>query len=232
MTPDHRRPTLGVLLLAALSIGCEGYPDLPHQAADAPVRCRPDSIPPILTLEEAIDRVDEDGDGMLTADDLRPGEAVVILSVHGIHLGTGTPAQEGFSIHRHWRSFLSTAPADTEYWVAGVLTDCWPGMFLQIGFGSMEPAGNRVAERTYPRIGMFPDIPWFEIVGSSDRFSEGTMTVSHVGPTRLSGHLNGIMGTSLMNRIPVGRAHGQQIVVHAFAFRDIIDAAAVLNEDR
>jgi hypothetical protein len=79
---------------------------------------------------------------------------------------------------------------------------------------------------------MFPDIPWFEIVGSLDRFSEGTMTVTHVGPTRLSGHLNGILGTSLMNRVPVGRAHGQQIVLHAFAFHDIIDATALLNEDR
>lgn len=218
---------LWIAAAAPLVSGCV-RPLRPYEAF---VECRPDDAAPLESLDEAIAVVDADGDGVLTANDLRPGEAIAILSVRGVHFASGLLSQSGFSIHAARQSYLVPVPiVDREAWVMELRANCLPELILNVGFGSENPPADRVREQAYGHVSVFPDIPTLEILGFGDQIREGTMTISHVGPTRVSGHMSGFVGTALVAAIPEMRPTGQQIIINALAFRDILDFGAPPDE--
>lgn len=224
---------LASVWMAAQAVGCapEGrppcgwgcpYDTMENRPFDTAVTCRNPGAPPIDSVEEAVAKLDTDGDGLLTDLDLRPGEARVVLRLEGVHESTGQPSEAGVSLHSDFQADFNIAPYDPQWGIFSVL-DCMPEAQTLMWF-QFDEGAEYITTGTYPAVALAFSVPAYEVGTAPHRGPQEISGVGHItqiSETHASGYFEGRMATPLAAAIPEFRPTGQEVVVEAMAFRDL-----------
>lgn len=167
-----------------------------------------------LSPEEGVAQLDRDGDGLLTAKDLQPGQVGTVL----VWLGPSGPV--GTSVHLSSESPMMTYGINDRWesmWgVDEFFRDCDPNLNVGVGF-QQEDRDLIQLEVGAHEMGVSVHAQALEISGHA-YMSDGVMRITQVHP-KFSGHMEG-SGTVHLESDLTGAPVGQAIRVVAFAFRD------------
>jgi len=208
-----RPPTIAAFLYL---VACSEIP-LADRPYDTVVDCRKDDAPPLdATLADAIARTDQDGDGILTEDDLRPGESRFVLRVEGTHTRTGSSVDPGYSTHSQvYGNYADTREGDA--WSIQGDVACRPRLGVSVSM--MAPVDTASPSRL-PLEGINALIAAYNVSGFRSTV-QGDVVVQFLEDGRFSGHLEGSGVVDLETLIPVRAPTGQSIWIEAMAFRGL-----------
>jgi len=205
-----RNAVIGCLsiALAACGSGSESRP------FDTSIQCGLPSTP-AQSLEEALLRVDRDGDGLMTDADLRAGEAMALVRVDGTHGLSGEVSSFGVTIH----SDLFPEAPDVPGAQSGLCMNlhCFPEASICAWY---DTSGSGLEKGPYPFLGMAVGVFSHELQSERET-AEGVFRVTNIGSSTISGYLEGGATSPLYTRIPDEEPTGQTVIIEGLAFRDI-----------
>jgi len=203
-----------------LAAGCDRPSDQQQEDRpfDAFVDCLPGGSSGEESVEEAVARVDRNGDGTLTAEDLRGGESLVVLRIDGVHIRSDSVAPTGYSIHSDMDGVILTGFPD---WAVSFDLNCRPMADLAMWFGA--PGKTEKGEFTRPFELFGYGVPSHEVGTTTDVGfeTEGQVVISYIDDETASGHLQGRGKADLWGQLPDDFPTGQSVEVVGFAFRDV-----------
>lgn len=206
-----------------VTAGCGPSPDridprAPFRPYDTSVQCAGPYYE-VLQVEDAIGRLDMDGDLAITSDDLLEGEAVFVLRVSGMHADSGAESHPGVSIHADWGAYVERKGSE---WVLHATADCMPTARIMLSFGAAdvgqgEPYAVSLTDFAFHVVDR-------DAATTGDVSLEGGVTGT-MGNSALSGVLDGSVSGAIHSQVPeeagLAELTGQTVHIEALAFRAI-----------
>ncbi|MEM6929839.1 MAG: hypothetical protein AAF602_23065 [Myxococcota bacterium] len=201
--------SLRPIFVGGLLVGC-AEPPLPGVPA---IDCSPADV----TLAEAIAAVDQDADGVLTAEDLMPGEVAAVVRWSGSEGPSGRAVQVGPG-EQVWPSpSIDWDPV----WTAPVPMRCSPDTSAQVGFFAPDRGTDALSVGTAEVRDTTLSVIAYEMSEDEGTVEvDGTIALTAVSVERFSGHLDGTVSARLFRNLGAV-PWDQTYTIEALAFREL-----------